>query len=164
MSPYRGYQRRNGLSFFFQFSLSRPVSIAFSTFRLGMSPCNDSFSGLTQFRSTFRTNLSSSMRNMCPSPFRVMRLSICFRITHEMAAWINKNLDPKKYLTLAVCLTCSMSPSHGRKRNCSSFSGHHSIVFHLKALVSVYDFNFRRLKYVPSFGNSLAIEGRGPGR
>ncbi len=63
---WRGLQRRDGLSSF-HFSLSRAVSIAFSTFRLGMSPYTDSFSGLTQFRSTFRTNLFSSMRSMWPS-------------------------------------------------------------------------------------------------
>ena len=28
------------------------------------------------------------------TPFDLLKLSICFRITHEMAAWINKNLNP----------------------------------------------------------------------
>ncbi len=44
---------------FFHFSLSRAVSIAFSTSRSGLSPCNDFF-GWTQFRSTFRTKGSLS--------------------------------------------------------------------------------------------------------
>ncbi len=34
-----------------------------------MSPYNDSFSGLTQFRSSFRNYLPSSILNMCPREF-----------------------------------------------------------------------------------------------
>ncbi len=39
-------------------------------YRSAMSPYNDSFVGWTQFRSTFLTILSSSMRSTCPSQLR----------------------------------------------------------------------------------------------
>ncbi len=57
---------------FLAISLSRAVSIACSTIRLGMSPYDDSFSGLTQL-SSYRTNAFSAScapLSRCLSPQR----------------------------------------------------------------------------------------------